>query len=651
MAKLCLNMIVRNESARIERCLNSVTPYVSAAVIVDTGSTDDTVRLMETAFASAGIPYQIFHRPFVNFEQARNEALSLAKASPLEFSYILLTDADMELVVEDKSCFSGLIGPSYDIVQKSNTLSYLNRRVVNRLVSGEYRGVTHEYLDVPAAGCLSGVYFLDHADGANRKDKFRRDIDLLLADLRDHPSNERSWFYLAQSYRDNGEPAQAAQAYRRRIEMGGWDEEVWNAKVNWAHCQNALGNKDAFVTGLLDAYTYRPSRAEPLYDLAKYYREKGDNFTSLLFSERGASIPRTKDALFVSDYAYNTGLKEEFAICAYYDESRRDKGFRVSNDLALDRKGTDWSREQARNNLYWYIKPLSAWAPSFDPHKLEFTPPDAYTPLNPSVALVDDQIKCVIRTVNYTIDQDGRYLIRKVGAEANSENPIDTRNFLCTLSPYDFSVVDATEIIWQRPAPAFDLVTGMEDMRLVYDGHDLTVNACVREENAQGVCRQVRARIEGGDVAEWHTMYPIQHHEKNWMPWTTPDGARYVYRLGTVIDGRGNVVNEEKPQLYTDSISGSSQVIRFAGAYLAVVHEARYHEGKRFYWHRFALMDDVGALRKLSLPFYLHDKQIEFVAGLCWHPDHERLIISYGVRDEEAWVAEVSWHDVMEMFL
>ncbi len=656
--KLCLNMIVRNEEARIERCLKSVLPYLAAAVIVDTGSTDDTIRLMEKTFAEANIPYTIHTRPFINFKQARNAALEAARWSKFDFEYILLTDADMELVVEDKLCFANLTGPSYDIIQKAGTLSYHNRRIVNRFAKGDYLGVTHEYLDVAAAGCVSGAYFLDHADGSNRKDKFQRDIDLLLADLRDHPSNERSWFYLAQSYRDNGQPAQAAQAYRRRIEMGGWAEEVWQAKVNYATCLKDLGDEGGYVTGLLDAYNYRPLRAEALYDLARHFREKGNNYASLAFSRPGMGIPRTTDALFVSDYVYDTGLKEEFSICAFYDENQRDHGFRVANELALDRKGSDWSREQAKQNIYFYLKPLSSWVPSFNAYKLDFVPPDDYTPLNPSIALVGDQLKCIIRTVNYTMDADGRYLIKKIGEVANSENPIDTRNFMCDLHPDHFCLQDALEIIWTRPAPLFDLVTGLEDMRLSFDGHRMTFNACVRECNVEGWCEQFTGDIRWSPVAnrwfvdeERRIPKEPRQNEKNWMPWHEYTGLEYVYRLGTIVDNRGNIFHETKPELHTDSISGGSQVIRFAGAHLAVVHEARYHGGKRYYWHRFALMDDLGRLSKLSMPFYLHEKQIEFVSGLCWHPDSKRLLISYGVRDEEAWVAEMDWHEVMEMFL
>ena len=40
--------------------------------------------------------------PFHNFGQARNAALDFAYASSLAYDYLLLADADMELVVEDR---------------------------------------------------------------------------------------------------------------------------------------------------------------------------------------------------------------------------------------------------------------------------------------------------------------------------------------------------------------------------------------------------------------------------------------------------------------------------------------------------------------------------------------------------------------------
>ncbi len=657
--KLCLNGIVKNEAAIIERFLKSVIPSIAAAVIVDTGSTDDTIRIIEQTLGEAGIPFRIFSRPFVNFMQARNEALLCARESDLEWDYLLLVDADMELVVEDPKCFDGLIGLSYDVTQKAGTLSYINRRLVSRLAAGGYLGVTHEYLAIPTAGCLTGVHFVDHACGSNRADKFQRDIDLLLADLRDHPDNDRSWFYLAQSYRDNGQPAQAAQAYKRRIELGGWAEEVWNAITNYASALKNCGDEGGFVLNNLKAYNFRPSRAEPLYDLAHHFRNQpGQQLTSLMFSEAGMAIPHSKDALFVNDFVYQTGLKEEFSICAFYSPAKRARGYVVTNELILDKKTPEGTRDLARRNMFFYLKSLGEMAPSFRPYKMEFVAPDGYVAMNPSIASRKGELFCIIRTVNYHLDEAGRYLIRSTGQECTSDAPINTRNFLCRVYPGNPSACSVvSEIFWERPGkPEFDLVTGLEDMRLFFGFNDkMYVSACARETNIWGRCQQIKARLmdvgeEPVTVGSWHIMVENDLHEKNWM--VTPD-EDYVYRLGRVVDNLGNTVSEKTPNVCVDRISGGSQLIHFMGGMLAVVHEACYNpsDGKRYYQHRFALFDNKANFSRLSLPFCLHEKQIEFVAGLCWHPDHKRLLLSYGIRDNEAWVASVDADEVMGMLL
>jgi hypothetical protein len=54
-------------------------------------------------------------------------------------------------------------------------------------------------------------------------------------------------------------------------------------------------------------------------------------------------------------------------------------------------------------------------------------------------------------------------------------------------------------------------------------------------------------------------------------------------------------------------------------------------------------------LRQISPAFLFHDRQIEFAAGLAWHSNHKRLVISYGIRDCEAWLATIDWYDVSHL--
>ena len=97
---VCLNMIVKNEMANLDRCLGAVAAHIACWVIGDTGSTDGTQEFIQAFFAARSIPGELHSFPFVNFEQARNEALDRARASSLRFDYLLLTDADMELTVQ-----------------------------------------------------------------------------------------------------------------------------------------------------------------------------------------------------------------------------------------------------------------------------------------------------------------------------------------------------------------------------------------------------------------------------------------------------------------------------------------------------------------------------------------------------------------------
>ena len=48
--KICLNMIVKNESKVILRLFNSVYKFIDSYCICDTGSTDDTVSIITHFF-------------------------------------------------------------------------------------------------------------------------------------------------------------------------------------------------------------------------------------------------------------------------------------------------------------------------------------------------------------------------------------------------------------------------------------------------------------------------------------------------------------------------------------------------------------------------------------------------------------------------
>ena len=87
---LSLSMIVRDEATRIEACLRSVQDFVDEMVVVDTGSTDETVALAQACGA------RIEHLEWPgDFAPARNAALEHVKGD-----WVLVLDADEQLRTE-----------------------------------------------------------------------------------------------------------------------------------------------------------------------------------------------------------------------------------------------------------------------------------------------------------------------------------------------------------------------------------------------------------------------------------------------------------------------------------------------------------------------------------------------------------------------
>lgn len=648
-------MIVKNETANLARCLGAVADHISCWVIGDTGSTDGTQDFIRNFFAKRNIPGELHCFPFHNFEQARNAALDHAYASGLAYDYLLFDDADMELVVDDPNFRDTLTAPGYRLLQRSSGgLSYWNTRLIRRDSGARYHGVTHEYIDVPGgAEELPGAYYIDHASGANRVDKFERDIRLLKGALETAPDNSRYWFYLAQSYRDAGRRAEAAEAYARRAEMGGWDEEAWMARLQEARCHRALDDESSFVSKALQAFNQRPQRAEPLYDLARYYREKGRNHTAAVFAEFGMTIPWPKtDVLFIEDYVYSTGLLEEYSIAANYaqDAARKDRGFAACNYLALSRGIASGPRELAWSNLYFYVQPARAVLPSFESRKIDFTSPDGYVPLNPSITRLGDQLLIAQRAVNYVMSEDGNHYRTPEG------QPIATRNFLLHLND-DLTTKSSAEILPPRdmPEPRYPAVRGFEDLRLFSWRGALWGSACVRELTPEGWCEQVLARVEPqGDgscrMVDWRRVDAegAKAHEKNWMPQVAGDALRFVYLCDPtrVVNSEGRTVQQHVPAIFADRFRGGSQLVAFDGGWLALIHEVQARDGRRCYFHRLVWFDGANRLAAVSRPFYFERKGVEFAAGLTWHPDQKRLLISFSIADSESYVATVDAGDI-----
>lgn len=648
MLRVCLNSIIRNEMVNLPRMLNSMIGHITSAVILDTGSTDGSQDFVRGFCRQHSIPCRVIQGEFKNFEQARNDALAAAQRSPFAWDYLLLCDADMELKVD--APLPKLTHESYSLLQRQGGMSYYNARMLRRGSPAKYHGVTHEYLSVTEQAQIAGDpwWFADHASGSNRGDKYERDTRLLEGYLTDHPGDARSLFYLAQTYRDRGLHEKAIEFYQKRIGAGGWDEEIWYSRLQIARSFHALGRIPEFICSAMDAYNARPSRAEPMYDLARFYRDQKDmQQIGWLFAENGGKIPYSKDLLFVEEWVYNWGFQEELSILGAYNDKTRCAGFAACDKLSLMKEAPPGPRETARRNLFWYLRPLKEVAPSFKPVRIPDVNPDKmFMNTNPSVAMVDTKVTAIIRTVSYRIRPDGTYdynglpSIRTTSYLAEFDNGLNLEKVVEINRPTGF------------PEPQTRDVLDVEDLRLIPYRGELWANGCVLEQNLQFWREQFLMKInpDTGEATEWRRIDPQglpKQNEKNWMPLIGSGCLQWMYRPGWVMYADGQFPVKNGTKLAIDQFSGGGQVIPFDAGWLAIIHEARPDpvNGKRFYQHRFIWFDDQYVLQKVSRPFVFFDRQIEFAAGLAhYSPTH--LVVSFGVLDREAWLATISENDV-----
>lgn len=177
--------IVKNESANLARCLESIKPYVDEIVLVDTGSTDDTIAIAQQYGATIG------HFEWCNdFAAARNHALSLVTGD-----WVLVLDADEELVVYDslfRDRWLTTEAPAIyglnrlDLFEVEDIASSIHPRLYQKLPGIHYVGRYHEQLctnaDIPLTMSLIDAIEIKHYGNSDadilRKNR-TRDIPIL----------------------------------------------------------------------------------------------------------------------------------------------------------------------------------------------------------------------------------------------------------------------------------------------------------------------------------------------------------------------------------------------------------------------------------------------------------------------------------------
>ncbi len=176
---ICLNMIVKDESRVIRRCLDSVKAIIDYWVIIDTGSIDGTQTIIQEHMKD--IPGVLYERPWKNFGDNRTEAFELTKGKG---DYVLFMDADDMLVFEEGFQFPPLTKDVYSLWRGTREASYLKPQLARAILPWKWIGVTHEYLDSEVSytsDILQGIRYVSGEGSARSRDpnKYLKNVQLL----------------------------------------------------------------------------------------------------------------------------------------------------------------------------------------------------------------------------------------------------------------------------------------------------------------------------------------------------------------------------------------------------------------------------------------------------------------------------------------
>ncbi|MFF0199475.1 glycosyltransferase [Streptomyces sp. NPDC005017] len=321
-------MIVKDEAHVIRRCLESVRPLVDTWSVLDTGSTDGTQEIVRDTLAD--LPGALHESPWRGFDLSRTEAIERARDRA---RYLLFIDADDVLETDPGFTLPELTHDCYDLQVRHGPVVHWRPSLVSARLPWRYVGVLHEYLECEepfSRAVLDGVRMVIMGGGGRSRisdrQKYLRDAAVLKDGLAREPANARYAFYLAQSWRDAGEPAKALAAYDRRAAMDGFDEEAFCARLYAARLAVTLKRRPSeVVSRFLEAHECRPTRAEPLGELAHFCRVRGERWPlAHLFARRAAELPRPDDILFVEQAWYDWRALDELAVAAYWTGAYRE---------------------------------------------------------------------------------------------------------------------------------------------------------------------------------------------------------------------------------------------------------------------------------------------------------------------------------------
>lgn len=292
MVTWSLCMIVRDEEAVLDRCLESVGDLFDQIVIVDTGSADGT-KAIAAKYTSDIYDYQWND----DFASARNYAFSKAKGD-----YIMWLDADdvlpaqsLALLLQEKRRMNTntdiLMLPYQTAFDEWGNPSFFfeRERVVRNGPQSRWVGAVHEVI-VPYGNIRHLDAPIKHLKiGAGDRDRNLRIYEKMIAEGRS--LDARHQYYYGRELFAHERYEEAEETFLKFLsEKSGWIEDRLDAARQLAYCRYKMEKEDGALEALFYGLTLDVPRAETCCDIGRHFFDRGQYEAAIFWYKAALSL-------------------------------------------------------------------------------------------------------------------------------------------------------------------------------------------------------------------------------------------------------------------------------------------------------------------------------------------------------------------------
>lgn len=349
---ISLSMIVKNESLNIENVLACAKNICYELIVVDTGSTDDTVQ------KALNFGAKIYHFSWVDdFAAARNFSLDKCNCD-----WVMWLDADDIITEENQRKIidikENILNDELDAVFLGYDYSGsvgIRERLIRNKAGMRWKNPIHEHISGIKIQKEFPNVFIKHTK-TDYSLSMKRNLSIYKRHYKYGENDEHFLYHYARDLNNVGETESAIKIYKEFLSKALVIHYKYKALCAMFWCHIKLDKVEEALKYISEAMILDSTRPEAFLALALYYRRDQNQFDkaiSFLHAAAAVNEPKALDYQ-ISDYSYSP--YDELSLCYHYTGQNKKALEAGIKALELCNNPKDKARIYENIKLYYLEK-------------------------------------------------------------------------------------------------------------------------------------------------------------------------------------------------------------------------------------------------------------------------------------------------------